>query len=148
MKKIISVFLTLTLLAGLCGCASAKYNEAKELMGSGDYAAAKEILLENPDYEDSGELIRECDYNRALLLMVQGDYENACLIFSELDDYKSSKENALDCQNKALYLDKIVGKWTTIFLVNGEEQFPSTAFGLEFYDDFTFFMDGVDDVPS
>ncbi|MDE7234411.1 MAG: hypothetical protein K2N29_05045, partial [Ruminiclostridium sp.] len=88
MRKIVSVFAALFLLAGLCSCAFFRYHEAKGLMESGDYAAAKEILLENPDYEDSGELIRECDYLTAKKLMEQNEYSAAKEIFLALFDFK------------------------------------------------------------
>lgn len=97
MKKALSVFLTLTILAGLCGCASSKYSEAKKLMASYNYAEAKEILLEISDYEDSGELIRECDYRIAKNLMQHNEYAAAREILFEISDYGDSGELIRDC---------------------------------------------------
>lgn len=138
MKKIGSVFLALFLLAGLCGCAFFRYHRAKELMGSGDYAAAKEILLENPDYEDSGELIRECDYLTAKKLMEQNEYSAAKEIFLGLSDYKDSGDLIPECECRAFYFDSLVGEWQSALAISGEQPFTSRDYRLELREDFTF----------
>lgn len=52
----------LALTAGLCSCGeSSKYEQAQEMMQSGDYEGAKAILLEISEYEDSESLINECE---------------------------------------------------------------------------------------
>ncbi len=138
MKKIGSVFLFLFLLAGLCGCAVFRYHEARGLMESGDYAAAKEILLENPDYEDSAELIRECDYLTAKNLMEQNEYSAAKEILLTLSDYKDSEDLIPECECKAFYFDLLVGEWQSALAISGSQPYTSRDFRLELREDFTF----------
>lgn len=137
MKKIGIVFLIL-FLTGLCGCAVLRYHEAKGRMESGDYAAAKEILLENPDYEDSGELIRECDYNIAKTLMEQNEYSAAKEIFLGLSDFRDSEDLILECECRAFYFDSLVGEWQSALAISGGQPFTGTDFRLELREDFTF----------
>ena len=61
MKKILSVILGIVMVLSLCSCASSKYEEATELMARGDYISAKQILIEIIDYENSEELLAECE---------------------------------------------------------------------------------------
>lgn len=138
MKKGLSVFLTLFLLAGLCGCAFFRYHEAKGLMGSGDYAAAKAIFLENPAYEDSGELIRECDYLTAKELMEQNEYSTAKEILLALSDFKDSEDLISECECKAFYFDSLVGEWQSALAISGSRPFTSREYRLELRGDFTF----------
>lgn len=137
-KKIGTAFLALFLLAGLCGCAVFRYHEAKGLMESGDYAAAKEILLQNSDYEDSGELIRECDYLTAKKLMEQNEYSAAKEIFLGLSDFKDCEDLISECECKAFYLDSLVGEWQSTLAISGSRPFISRDYRLELRADFTF----------
>lgn len=138
MKRIGSAVFALFLLAGICGCAVFRYHEARGLMESGDYAAAKEILLENPDYEDSGELIRECDYCAAKNLMEQNEYSTAKEILLGLSDFKDSEKLISECEYKAFYFDSLIGKWQSALAISGSRPFTSRDFRLELREDFTF----------
>ncbi|MCM1335111.1 MAG: hypothetical protein NC084_12285 [Bacteroides sp.] len=144
MKKAISVLLTLALLGGLCGCASSKYSEAKELMDQGEYSAAKEILLEISDYEDSGELVRECDYNTAAKLIEDKEYTKARDVLLQISDYKDSESLIKNCKLNIFYKEQMVGTWRmNTFLV--DDKVGSSYDGRTVLnDDFTYSMNIVD----
>lgn len=54
-----------------------KYKQAVELMDSGDYVAAQEILAEISTHKDAAQLYDECQWQQGLALFIKGDYEGA-----------------------------------------------------------------------
>ena len=90
MKKILAIVLVLTMVLSLCGCDSADYKKATELLDNGEYAAAREIFVALGDYEDSAEMVKECDYQQAKEYL-DTDPKAARELFVDLGDYRDSK---------------------------------------------------------
>jgi len=81
---------------------AAAYEEAVTLMEQGRYARAKEMFLELGDYNDSEDLVVECqkimDYEMATQLMDRGSHREAKTAFEALGSYRNSSELAIECQ--------------------------------------------------
>lgn len=79
-----------------------KYNGAKELLKNGDYDRAKSEFTELGDYQDSKDMINECDYQNAINLREKGSYEESRSRFQEMGDYKDSKDQIYLCNRMML----------------------------------------------
>lgn len=79
-----------------------KYNGAKELLKNGDYDKAKSEFTELGDYQDSKDMINECDYQNAINLREKGSYEESRSRFQEMGDYKDSKDQIYLCNRMML----------------------------------------------
>ena len=67
------------------------YLHAKNLMNSGDYSAAKELLYDLA-YEDAGDLEKECTYNLAVKAYEEGKLEDAITMLEEISEYGESTD--------------------------------------------------------
>ncbi len=76
------------------------YLNAKELITSGDYEAAKELLLTVSDHLDASELIIKCDYLRACAFENDGDNLQALRLFETLGDYSDTPVKIADLKDK------------------------------------------------
>ena len=82
------------------------YAQAVQLMETGDYSKAVNLLYTLDGYKDSDELIKKCtaaikdaDYASAVQLMNDGKYEEAMALFIALDGYKDSAKLLEQCRN-------------------------------------------------
>lgn len=88
MKKLVLTILSMAILFTFSGCASSKYKESLQLMENGEYEAAKEILMEIIDYEDSKELIDECE-EQIILELLQGTWEYSTVLDIDGDNIQT-----------------------------------------------------------
>ena len=98
MKKIIAIILTLVMVLTLTACDSSDYKKAMGLYEEGDYVSARAMFVELADYENSPEMVKECDYGIALNNMEQGNYKEAAEQFEALGDHGNSAEKAVECR--------------------------------------------------
>jgi hypothetical protein len=92
MRKATMIFLSIFLCFALSGCgSSSQYEKAVDLMDTGDYAAAIEILEKITDYENSSEKLAECKYNLGSDAMNSEEWDTAINYFDSLD-YNDSSE--------------------------------------------------------
>lgn len=101
-----------------------KYNQANDLLKSGDYQEAMALFKELNSYKDSNELFKKSNYKYAIDLYKNKDYDEAFEIFYELKDYKDSKK----------YLQKEELRWRIIgneFTLGSFEQDNNTSNGKE-----------------
>lgn len=82
-----------------------KYNHAIYLMESGEYELAQDVLISLNGYEDSLDLIEECqnsilelEYDSAVQLMANESFVDAIAILSSLDGYKDSADLIEECE--------------------------------------------------
>lgn len=82
-----------------------RYSNAVELMNTGDWLEARDILLSLDDYKDSEDLLEQCNnnifaikYDSALQLMNNQKYEDAISLFKELEGYKDSDDLIQKCE--------------------------------------------------
>ena len=80
-----------------------KYDDAIELMNSGDYAKAISYFEELDDYKDSKKQISECKYRLAAFLYKEEKYEESYKKYNEIIDYKDSKEKGKKSLQDSLY---------------------------------------------
>lgn len=73
------------------------YNAASKLFESGSYAEAETAYLALGEYQDSAELVKECEYRMAKSLFAQGRLEEAEAKFRALGGYKDSLAWADNC---------------------------------------------------
>ena len=67
-----------------------KYNQAVNLMETGQYDEAIEIFEDLGGYKDSADQIKECRYQNAIVLMGAGDYKSAIEELNSIGDFKDS----------------------------------------------------------
>ena len=91
-KRIIALALAALMLLTLVGCSSKKYDKAMGLFEAGDYVGAKAIFVELGDYENSAEMVKNCDYAHADQLLYSGDFDGAAAIYQALGNYQNSAE--------------------------------------------------------
>lgn len=106
MKKAVSLALVLALVASLSLCAYGKagdYEEAVALMEAENYEEAVAIFLELGDYEDSAEMVLDCQYRIAVNTFNSEDYATAMNLFAALGDYSDAEEYRLEAAWKALH---------------------------------------------
>ena len=73
------------------------YDKALELIEAGKYTEAIALFEEDPSYEQSAEMIKECHYLSALILMDEKQYNAATLKFADLGQYKDSATMIKEC---------------------------------------------------
>lgn len=78
---------------------ASKYNNAVEMMESGDFAEAEAAFSALGDYQDARAKATECQYGRAMALFESGDYALAKEIFSSLGEYQDSQSKSADCDD-------------------------------------------------
>ncbi len=71
-----------------------QYNNAVDMMNSGDYEGAYELFVELDEYKDSYEKKYECRYKQATDAFESEDYKTANEIFSQIENYEDSDEMA------------------------------------------------------
>ena len=96
-KKLALVLLIAALLLTMTACSAADYKTAKQLMESGDAAAAAEMFKTLGDYKDSAAQAAACDYTVAQNTYSAGEYEQARALFAALGDYKESASLVTAC---------------------------------------------------
>ena len=69
-----------------------RYQEAKALLASGEYAQAVSAFEALGNYRDSAEQANQARYSQAMALGQAGHYDDAIAILSELGDYQDSAE--------------------------------------------------------
>ena len=110
MRKIVSLAAVLFLMLSLCACSSLEYKKAMTAYDDGDYKSAREMFAELGDYENSAEMVKDCDYELACELMDDGEYGEAAALFEDLNGYKDSADRAEECYTKEI--DVLVqGDW-------------------------------------
>ena len=96
----------------LCSCGEAsKYKTAKEKMKTEDYESAIAIFNEIPFYQDSNNLIEECNelmntrniYSEASELFNTKDYLDAADLFDSIADYKDAADLSKECKYQFAY---------------------------------------------
>ena len=120
MKKITALILALALamsLAILSGCDSSDYKKAMSLYDNGQYEEAEAIFKELGEYENSREMVSECQYNEAIALYDAGDYEGAIQGFKNAGGIRAAER-----LNDAYYMQ---GKE---YLANGEYEKAESSF--------------------
>jgi len=105
---------------------SSFYDEAINLMASGNYGEARDIFVDLGSYKDSYELVVESqkmlDYNAAGQLMERGNYKDAKAAFEVLGAFRDSSALASECQ---MLLDYDLAKQ---LMDNGSYSEAKTAF--------------------
>ncbi len=96
-QKLALMLLLAALLLTMTGCSATDYKTAKQLMESGDAAAAAEMFKTLGDYKDSASLATACDYTVAKSTYGAGEYEQARALFAALGDYEDSAELVTAC---------------------------------------------------
>ncbi len=76
------------------------YLDAAWLMQSGDYEAAKELLISVSGHPDAAALITECEYLSACKLENGGEYLSALKAFEALGNYSDSAEKTARLKNR------------------------------------------------
>ena len=83
------------------------YNQARALLESGDYAAARDAFLALGDYRDSAEQAAGAEqamaYQAAAALLEKEDFAGAAAAFRALGDYRDSAEQAAAAEKEANY---------------------------------------------
>ena len=106
MKKLLAFLLALILLVSLCACGSngddeekdpqaEKYEEACDLYDEGEYAEAKELFEELGDYEDSKEMVVECEHGE-IEAELQGTWKNSAFASAKMYTYNTFKNGRMD----------------------------------------------------
>lgn len=103
MKKLIVLILALVMVLTLTACDSQDYKKAMGLYEEGDYVSARAIFVELADYENSAEMVRNCDYGIAVENMENGNFQEAFEQFKALGDFQDSVENARKCAWNIVY---------------------------------------------
>ena len=81
--------------------------EAKDLLESGEYEAARAIFLELTDLPGTGDLAAECLYRPAEARMSAEDWDGAIELLSRIPDYRDSRSLTLQCHyRKAVALEE------------------------------------------
>ena len=105
-RKLISFILSIIMIISLSllfsSCQSSDYSKAKNLMDSEKYDEALEILNGLGNYENTYELIKECNYNIAIDLISKKQYEEALTYLTHLGDYKEATKMINECKNEVL----------------------------------------------
>ena len=94
MKKIVGIFLCLTMFISVIGCTNPtkdKYAEATQLMESGKYIEAQKIFEELLNYKDCHNKAKQCKYLYAVQLVNESDYYAAIQAFNNVS-FEDSKE--------------------------------------------------------
>lgn len=88
-----------------------RYQQAYELMDTGDAAEAKAIFVELGAFKDAKDLVQECqsliDYHAAKLKLDSGSYEEAKQAFAALGSFEDADKMAQECQNAIDYNEAI-----------------------------------------
>ena len=84
-----------------------KYNEAVNLLESGEYLQAIDLFTELGDHKDSKTKIRECEYQMAISMMENGHYEEAISVFQNLKGYKDSFDKINECKIEPAYVKAV-----------------------------------------
>lgn len=107
-KKLTALLLSAVMLLSLTGCSALDYKKALSLTETGDWAAAKEILVSLGDYKDAADRISNCDYHIALDAMAAGEVDRAIALFESLGDYEDAGAQLTECryQKAAELLEK------------------------------------------
>ena len=79
------------------------YNNAQELLKSGDYDKAIEEWNRILSYEDSETQIKETTYEKAMNLFENKQYQNAIDEWEKIEDYKDSKEMVVQANAEWVY---------------------------------------------
>lgn len=82
------------------------YLDAKTLMSSGEYEAAKSLLTTVAGHLDASALITECDYLSACRLENEGEYLSALKLFDSLGNYSDCTER-IDGVKEKIYTQAI-----------------------------------------
>lgn len=89
---------------------SSRYNQASEMLDSGDAQEAKAMFLKLGSYKDSEDMVQACDYFSAEQMMDDGSYEEAITAFAALGSYEDADEQAKKCQDTLDYNNAITLK--------------------------------------
>ncbi len=85
-----------------------RYAKAQAMMESGDYTGAMAAFSQLGDYQDSKELLMQCQegvYVQADKLLRDGKLDAAIAGFTALGSYKDSPDKILQCQQEQRYLE-------------------------------------------
>lgn len=97
-KKILTIVMLFTLLLCLAGCSSGDYKKATQLMQEGKYEEAEKIFTELADYEDSANLVKQCQLKQAEKLISEGNPDDAKVILDNLGEYEGKAQVLKDYQ--------------------------------------------------
>lgn len=101
MKRCILMVVVLALL--LVGCGNSDYDKAMALYEEGKYGEAIALFQKLGEYEDSAEMIIECQYALAVKAFDDEEYALALNYFTGLENYKDSKEYRMEASWRALH---------------------------------------------
>lgn len=94
-KRMLSILCLGGALCLLCGCDALDYGRAGSLLKKGDYDGARAIYAqfqENGGYQDSADMLKECDYQEAAAAYDGGDYARASELYKGISKYKDADE--------------------------------------------------------
>lgn len=91
------------------------YAKANEMMTNGDYDNAKALFTALGDYENSKELVKECDYRKGNFLLATKKYTSALTALSYIPGYKDRDTLVADLSGSMVRtLD--TGRWHSVFV--------------------------------
>lgn len=106
-KKWMAAVLLCGIACLLCGCDSADYKRANELLEAGNFAEARAIyteLKDKPDYaEDCAGKLLECDCGEAEAACGAGDFETAQRLYEALAEEEAYQDAAREGFTKVAY---------------------------------------------
>lgn len=85
------VFLTIA-------CEGSDFKKATELFQSEQYEEARVLFEKLGEYENSTEMVKECDYQLAVQQVNKGNYDEALLKLEKLGAYKDSADLITECK--------------------------------------------------
>jgi len=77
-----------------------RYSSAQTMLEEGRYDEAIAAFTALGDYENSSEMLPECNYQKAVFMLETDEYEEALTLFTELGNYKDSPQKITEVRQK------------------------------------------------
>lgn len=100
MKKYYKIYIFLLLIFVLGGCknkSELKYEEAKQMLNVQNFNGAKAAFIELGDYNDSSEMVKECDYQKGCKYIDDERFEKALETLKPIKGYSDVNEKLNEC---------------------------------------------------
>lgn len=91
------ILVVLVLSASLCGCQSAKLDQANRLIEESNYSSALEILESLESNEDVASSLDECKYQLGMEQLNQKNWESALNYFSSMSAQETAEDEISQC---------------------------------------------------